>query len=33
MRIPEAGPFGDTFRDASLLAIVAASFVKRPDSG
>jgi len=33
MRIPEAGPFGDTSRDASLLAIVAASFVNRPGSG
>ena len=33
MRIPEAGPFGETLRDASVLAIVAASFVKRPASG
>src|SRR5438093_10143154 len=33
MRIPDAGPFGDTLREASVLAIVAASFVKRPRAG
>ena len=33
MRMPDAGPFGDTFFDASVRAIVAASFVKRPAGG
>ena len=33
MRIPDAGPFGETRFDASVRAIVAASFVKRPAGG
>ena len=33
MRIPDAGPFGDTFREARVLAMVAASFLKRPSAG
>lgn len=33
MRIPDSGPFGETFRDASVLAMVAASFVNRPAGG
>jgi len=33
MRMPEAGPFGDTRFDARLLAIVAASVVKSPAGG
>jgi hypothetical protein len=31
--MPEAGPFGETFREASVRAIVAASFLKRPSGG
>jgi hypothetical protein len=31
--IPDAGPFGETFFDARLFAIVAASLVKRPSGG
>jgi hypothetical protein len=30
MRMPEAGPFGDTRFDASTLAIVLALFANRP---
>jgi hypothetical protein len=33
MRIPEAGPFGETFLDASALAITLALFLNRPGSG
>jgi hypothetical protein len=33
MRIPEPGPFGDTFFEARLRAIVAASFLNSPSSG
>jgi hypothetical protein len=33
MRIPDAGPFGDTRFDASDRAMVAASFVNRPSGG
>jgi len=33
IRIPEEGPFGDTFFDASSRAIVAALFVNSPFSG
>jgi len=33
IRMPEPGPFGETFFDASVRAIVAASFVKRPAGG
>jgi hypothetical protein len=33
MRIPELGPFGDTFFEARLRAIVAASFLNSPSSG
>ncbi|MGH9590853.1 MAG: hypothetical protein ACRD25_10670 [Terracidiphilus sp.] len=33
MRIPELGPFGDTFFDARDFAIVSASFVKSPGGG
>lgn len=33
MRMPEPGPLGDTFRDASVLAIVAAFFLNRPSGG
>jgi len=33
MRIPDAGPFGETRFDASVRAIVAASLVKRPSGG
>jgi hypothetical protein len=33
MRIPEPGPFGETFFDASTLAIVDASFVNNPCGG
>jgi hypothetical protein len=31
--IPEPGPFGDTFFEAKLRAIVSGSFVKRPFGG
>src|SRR5260370_12822704 len=31
--IPEAGPLGETFSEASALAIVDALFLKRPSSG
>jgi hypothetical protein len=31
--MPEAGPLGETFLDARLLAIVAASFLNRPSGG
>ena len=30
IRIPEAAPFGETFLEASVLAIVAAFFVNNP---
>jgi hypothetical protein len=33
MRIPEPGPFGETFFDASIRAIVAASLLKSPAGG
>ena len=33
IRIPEPGPFGETFLDASDLAIVSASLVKSPGGG
>ena len=33
MRIPDPGPLGETFLDASVLAIVEALFVKRPAGG
>jgi hypothetical protein len=33
MRMPEAGPFGDTRFDASALAIVLALFVNSPVGG
>ncbi len=33
MRIPEAGPFGETFFDARLFAIVAALLVNKPGGG
>lgn len=33
IRIPEPGPFGETFLDARELAIVFASFVKSPGGG
>ena len=33
MRMPEPGPFGDTRREASVRAIVGASFVKSPSGG
>src|SRR5438132_12491315 len=33
MRIPEPGPFGETFFDARVRAIVDASFVKRSFGG
>ena len=33
MRIPEDGPFGDTFFDASERAMVAALLLKRPACG
>jgi len=31
--MPDPGPFGETFLEASALAIVAASWVKRPSGG
>jgi hypothetical protein len=31
--MPEPGPFGDTFRDANVLAIVAALFLNNPSGG
>ena len=31
--MPEVGPFGDTFFEARLRAIVAASFLNKPSSG
>jgi hypothetical protein len=31
--MPDPGPFGDTFFDAKLLAMVAASFVNSPSGG
>lgn len=31
--MPDATPFGDTFFDAKVLAIVSASFVKSPSGG
>ena len=33
MRMPDAGPLGETFFDASVRAIVAASFLKSPSGG
>jgi hypothetical protein len=33
MRMPEAGPFGETLLDASVRAIVCASFVNSPSGG
>src|ERR1700741_2870551 len=33
MRNPDAGPFGETFLEASLRAIVAALLVNNPDGG
>jgi hypothetical protein len=33
IRIPEAGPFGETVFDDSVLAIVAALFVNKPAGG
>ena len=33
MRNPEVGPFGETFFDASVLAIVEAFFVNNPSGG
>jgi hypothetical protein len=33
IRIPEPGPLGETLFDASVRAIVGASFVKRPSGG
>jgi hypothetical protein len=33
IRIPEPGPLGDTFFEASILAIVGALFVNSPDGG
>jgi hypothetical protein len=33
MRIPDAGPLGETFFDARRRAIVPASSVKRPGGG
>lgn len=33
IRIPEDGPFGETFFDARLRAMVAASFLNNPRSG
>jgi hypothetical protein len=33
MRIPDPGPFGETFFDASVRAMVAASLVKSPGGG
>jgi hypothetical protein len=33
MRIPEAGPFGETFFEAKVRAIVLASLVNNPAGG
>lgn len=33
MRMPEPGPLGETFLEARVLAIVAASLVKSPRGG
>ena len=33
IRIPELGPFGETLFEARALAMLAASFVKRPSGG
>jgi hypothetical protein len=33
MRIPVPGPFGDTFFEASVRAIVSASLVNNPSGG
>jgi hypothetical protein len=33
MRIPDCGPFGDTFREANTRAMVAALLVKSPAGG
>jgi len=33
MRIPDPGPFGETFLEARVLAIVAALFVNNPAGG
>ena len=33
MRMPEPGPLGDTFFEASERAMAAASLVKRPSGG
>jgi len=33
MRIPEAGPLGDTFFEAKVRAIVVESFVNNPSGG
>ncbi len=33
MRKPEPGPFGETFFEASVRAMVAALFVSRPGGG
>lgn len=33
MRMPEPGPLGETFFEASVLAIVAAGFVNNPSGG
>ena len=33
IRNPDAGPFGETLLEASVRAIVAASFVNRPSGG
>jgi hypothetical protein len=33
IRIPESGPLGETFFEASVLAIVGALFVKSPGGG
>ena len=33
MRMPDAGPLGETFFDARVRAIVAASFLNSPSGG
>lgn len=33
MRMPEPGPFGETFFEANVLAMVAASLVNSPAGG
>ena len=33
MRMPEAGPFGETFLEAKVLAMVEALFVNNPEGG